>query len=111
MYDNIPRIKKREIFIQTSISHFMKCQKWILILFYENTNFEPSGKFYFFEKGMKKREFQGGQRAEMEKVEKDGGESLSFFICRHCPMCRQQSNFSINPNSGMVYGALVKEQG
>lgn len=70
MYDNIPRIKKREIFIQTSISHFMKCQKWILILFYENTNFEPSGKFYFFEKGMKKREFQGGQRAEMEKVEK-----------------------------------------
>ena len=70
VYDNIPRIKKREIFIQTSISHFMKCQKWILILFYENTNFEPSGKFYFFEKGMKKREFQGGQRAEMEKVEK-----------------------------------------
>lgn len=54
VYDNIPRIKKREIFIQTSISHFMKCQKWILILFYENTNFEPSGKFYFFEKGMKK---------------------------------------------------------
>lgn len=70
MYDNIPRIKKREIFIQTSISHFMKCPKWILILFYENTNFEPSGKFYFFEKGMKKWGFQGGQRAEMEKVEK-----------------------------------------
>lgn len=41
----------------------------------------------------------------------DGGESLSFFICRHCPMCKRQSNCSINPDSGMTYGALIKEQG